>query len=182
MDACVLYPAPLRDFLVELAASGLFRAKWTAEIHDEWIRSVLKNRPDLKATQLHRTRDLMNAAVMDCLVEGHMDLLPALQLPDANDRHVLAAAIKSGADAIVTFNRKDFPAATLENYDIEIQHPDTFLQHQFGLDEARVVIAAQRCRGRLKNPPHSVDEYLERLEAQSLPLTVAELRRYSALL
>jgi predicted nucleic acid-binding protein len=167
---------------MELAVAGLFRAKWTTEIHDEWIRSVLKNRQDLTEVQLHRTRDLMNAAVLDCLVEGYEELVPALKLPDPNDRHVLAAAIKSGADAIITFNRRDFPKAVLENYDIELQHPDTFIQHQMGLDSARVVIAAQRCRARLKNPPATVEEYLERLEAQSLPLTVAELRPYSALI
>lgn len=167
---------------MELAVAGLFRTKWTAEIHDEWIRNVLKNRSDLTEGQLHRTRDLMNAAVLDCLVEGYEELIPALKLPDPNDRHVLAAAIKSGADAIVTFNRRDFPKAVLENYDIELQHPDTFVQHQMGLDAAKVVIAAQRCRARLKNPPATVEEYLERLEAQSLPLTVTELRPYSALL
>lgn len=67
-DACVLYPAPLRDLLMHLALSDLFRAKWTNEIHDEWIRSVLKNRPDLQQEQLERTRVLMNSHVWDCLV------------------------------------------------------------------------------------------------------------------
>jgi len=167
---------------MELAVAGLFRAKWTAQIHAEWIRNVLKNRTDLTESQLHRTRDLMNAAVLDCMVEGYEDLIPILTLPDLDDRHVLAAAIKSGADAIISFNRKDFPKAVLDNYDIELQHPDTFIQHQMGLDAAKVVIAAQRCRARLKNPPSTVAEYLERLEAQSLPLTVAELRPYSAVI
>lgn len=167
---------------MELAVTGLFRAKWTAQIHDEWIRNVLKNRPGLTRTQLHRTRDLMNAAVLDCMVEGYEELIPALKLPDPDDRHVLAAAIKCGAEAIITFNRQDFPRPVLEKYDLELQHPDTFIQHQMGLDAAKVVIAAGRCRARLKNPPASVEEYLERLEAQSLPLTAAELRKYSALL
>ena len=90
-DACVLYPAPLRDFLLELAMTQLFRAKWTDEIHDEWIRNVLKNRPDLTPEQLARTRALMDAAVMDCLVDGYQALVPALALPDEDDRHVLAA-------------------------------------------------------------------------------------------
>lgn len=67
-DACVLYPAPLRDILVQLATTTLFRAKWTNEIHDEWIESVLKNRPDLSLPQLERTRNAMNRAVLDCLV------------------------------------------------------------------------------------------------------------------
>lgn len=63
LDACALYPAPLRDFLMELAAGGLFRAKWTDQIHDEWIRNVLKNREDLTPEQLLRTKQLMNQAV-----------------------------------------------------------------------------------------------------------------------
>ena len=87
-DACVLYPAPLRDFLMRLAITDLFRAKWTDEIHDEWIRNVLKNRADLTEERLHRTKALMNSNVRDCLVQGYKDLIPSLNLPDANDRHV----------------------------------------------------------------------------------------------
>lgn len=93
-DACVLYPAPLRDLLMHLALTDLFRAKWTDQIHDEWIRSVLEQRPDLRREQLERTRQLMNAHVRDCLVTGYEDLIPALSLPDPDDRHVLAAAIR----------------------------------------------------------------------------------------
>ena len=59
-DACVLYPAPLRDLLMHLALTDLYRAKWTNEIHDEWIRNVLANRDDLSQESLVRTRDLMN--------------------------------------------------------------------------------------------------------------------------
>src|SRR3712207_6351193 len=109
---------------MELAAARLFRAKWTLRIHDEWMRNVLRQRPDLTRLQLERTRDLMNQAVLDCLVEDYEDLIEGLQLPDPDDRHVLAAAIASASDAIVTFNLKDFPAATLHKYNIELQHPD----------------------------------------------------------
>lgn len=69
-DACVLYPAPLRDFLMELALTDLFKARWTDEIHDEWIRNVLKNRSDLTIEKLTRTKNRMNTAVRDCLVTG----------------------------------------------------------------------------------------------------------------
>ena len=67
-DACVLYPAPLRDLLMHVAVTDLYRAKWTDAIHDEWTRNVLKDRPDLKPEQLQRTRELMNSHVRDCLV------------------------------------------------------------------------------------------------------------------
>jgi hypothetical protein len=67
-DACVLYPAPLRDLLMQLALTNLFQARWTAEIHDEWIRSVLSDRPDIKPESLLRCRELMDRHVSDCLV------------------------------------------------------------------------------------------------------------------
>lgn len=103
-DVCVLYPAPLRDLLMHIAVTDLYRAKWTDAIHDEWTRNVLKDRPDLKPEQLQRTRDLMNALARDCLVTGYERLIDAVTLPDPDDRHVLAAAIRAGADIIVTFN------------------------------------------------------------------------------
>jgi predicted nucleic acid-binding protein len=181
-DACVLYPAPLRDLLMRLAVTDRFRAKWTNEIHEEWIRNVLEDRPDLTRTQLERTRDLMNAHVRDCLVDDYRHLLPSLSLPDPNDRHILAAAIHARADVIVTFNLKDFPAATLRPLNIKAQHPDEFINHLIDLDIAAVVIAAQKCRAGLKAPPKTAEEYLEALERQSLPKTVAALRQWVTIL
>jgi hypothetical protein len=104
-DACVLYPAPLRDLLMWLALTDLFNAKWTDEIHDEWIRNVLADRPDLKPEQLERTRQLMNTRVRDCLVTGYENLIERLTLPDQDDRHVLAAAILAGADSTCLISR-----------------------------------------------------------------------------
>jgi hypothetical protein len=183
LDACVLYPAPLRDILLELAAGqGMFRAKWTERIHEEWIRSLLKHRPDLSAEQLHRTRLLMNHSAPDCLVEGYEDIIIGLKLPDAGDRHVLAAAIHASCDAIVTANLGDFPTDYLDRFQIECIHPDDFILHQFGLNPAAVVVSAQRCRGRLRNPPRSAEEYLETLERQGLTKTVTALRQYASVI
>jgi predicted nucleic acid-binding protein len=181
-DACVLYPAPLRDFLMHLAITDLFRAKWTNEIHDEWIRNVLKNRPDLTNERLQRTKDLMNSHVRDCLVSGYQNLIPSLTLPDENDRHVLAAAICAGADVIVTYNLSDFPAATLDQYGIEAQHPDEFITHLIDLAPSAICEAAKRQRMSLKNPPQSVEGLLETYKKQGLAQTVAELRIYDELL
>lgn len=181
-DACVLYPAALRDFLMHLAMTNLFRARWSAMIHDEWTRNVLKDRPDLQPSQLARTRQLMDAHVLDSLVTGFESLIPSLTLPDEDDRHVLAAAIRCGADAIVTFNKKDFPQQCLQPYGIEVIHPDDFVLSQFGLASHLVCVAAKRQRASLRNPPKKVDEYLDCLVQQGLPLTADELRNFRNLI
>lgn len=181
-DAYVLYPAPLRDFLMHLAITDLFRAKWTEDIHDEWIRNLLKNRPDLTQERLQRTRRLMNSHVRDCLVFGYQALIPSLHLPDEDDRHVLAAAICAGADVIVTFNLSDFPAGILKQYGIEAQHPDDFITHLIDLTPSVVCNAVKNQRMTLKNPPLSVEELLAAYERQGLAQTVAELRMYAQLL
>lgn len=177
-DACVLYPAPLRDLLMHLAMTDLFRAKWTEQIHDEWTRNVQASRPDLKPEQLQRTRELMNAHVRDCLVEGYEYLIEGLALPDAADRHVLAAAIRSRSSVIVTFNLKDFPAEALAAHEVEAQHPDEFIAHLIDLNPARVLGAVARHRASLKNPPRTQEEYLDTLLKQGLPETAALLRRW----
>jgi predicted nucleic acid-binding protein len=175
-DACVLYPAPLRDLLMQLALTDLFRARWTDQIHEEWIQNLLKERPDLTLEQLNRTKNLMNSHVRDCLVTGYEYLIPSLELPDPGDRHVVAAAIRSGADVIVTFNLTDFPKAILDKYDIECQHPDNFVADLIDLKPTRVLTAVETCRSRLKNPPKSLAEYLDTLLKQQLTVSTAMLR------
>lgn len=177
-DACVLYPAPLRDLLLQLALTDLFRAYWTADIHKEWMRNVLTDRPDITPEQLERTRELMDAHVRDCLVEGYESLVPSLALPDEDDRHVLAAAIVSGADVIVTYNLKDFPDEKLNIYGIEAQHPDEFLMHLIDLAPSQVCAAASTIRSRLRNPPKTAAEYLDTLEQQQLPQVASALREF----
>lgn len=132
-DANVLYPSMLRDILLRLAGSGNFRARWTDKILDEVFRNLKSNRPDLDPTKLDRTRNLMRQAVDDCLVTGYEDLVESLCLPDRDDRHVLAAAIRRGAQVIVTENKRDFPKTRLEPFDIEAQSADEFLCNQIGL-------------------------------------------------
>jgi len=108
-DACVLYPAPLRDLLMRLALTDMFRARWSNQIHDEWIESVLRDRPDLRREALEKTRTLMNSNVRDCLVTGYEHLIPSIHLPDPRDRHVGAAAIHCGANLIVMAISRTFP-------------------------------------------------------------------------
>ena len=165
-DACVLYPAPLRDFLMHLALTAQYRARWTEMIHDAWTRNVLKLRKDLKPEDIERTRSLMNSHVRDSLVTGFEHLIPSVELPDADDRHVVAAAIHAGASMIVTFNLKDFPTDQLKRYNLIAQHPDDFIFDLLDLHLAQVCEAAADHRRSLKGPPKTVDEYLNTLLKQ----------------
>lgn len=181
-DACVLYPAPLRDLLMHLALTGAYRARWSEQIHDEWTRNVLKNRPDVSKTQLDRTVGFMNQAIPDSLVSDYEPLVQGLDLPDGDDRHVLAAAIKCGASVIVTYNLKDFPAKILKRFEIEALHPDVFLSDIWDLDQAAVLKAVQKQRASLKNPVYSPRELLDILLKQRLPEIVKHLSSYELLI
>jgi hypothetical protein len=172
-----LYPAPLRDLLLRLATVDLFRARWTETILDECFRNLAKNRPDLQPSLLARTRELMNAHVLDALITGYEAMIPSLTLPDPTDRHVLAAAITGGVDAIITYNLTDFPAQVLKVFGIEAQHPDEFVACQLDLGPARVFIALREQRAALRRNPRTLDEFLATLEQQRLVQTVATLRR-----
>jgi hypothetical protein len=175
-DACVLYPAPLRDLFVRLGMVGIVRARWTESILDECFRSILEQRPDLKAEQLVRTRDLMREAIADCTVTGYEHLIDGLKLPDADDRHVLAAAIRAGAQAIVTFNLKDFPQLALAPYDVEALHPDEFVLDLLDLAPAAVANVIRDQAASLKSPPRTIAELLDTLRDNGLVQAVAKLR------
>jgi predicted nucleic acid-binding protein len=175
-DACVLYPAPLRDLLIRLANTGIVRARWSATILDECFRNILANRPDLRPEALDRTRDLMRQAVPDCMVTGFEDLIEGIELPDPDDRHVLAAAIHAGAQAIVTFNLADFPEEKLASYNIEPKHPDDFVLDTIDLAPGLVTAVVSQQANALKSPPRSVGELLETLRDQGLVRSVAKLR------
>jgi predicted nucleic acid-binding protein len=177
-DASVLYPSELRNLLMHLALTGLFRAKWSAAVHEEWICALLRRRPDLSRERLERTRMLMDLHAADALVTGYEDLIDGLQLPDPDDRHVLAAAIRGRADVIVTSNLRDFPAETLALFRIEAQHPDEFILHLLDLAPGIVAGAARDHRESLKNPPKTIGDYLDALEARGLTQTASALREY----
>jgi predicted nucleic acid-binding protein len=178
LDACLLYPVRLRSLLMYLARTDLLWARWTDAIHEEWMRNVQIDYPDITRQNVERIRDLMNEHAPDCIVSNYEDLIPGLTLPDPDDRHVLAAAIHAGADVIVTFNLVDFPAEVLAKYDIEALHPDELIDRLLDLDSEAVCAAVKLDRQSLKKPPKSVDEYLADLERQGLFQTVAMLRQF----
>lgn len=176
LDACVLYPASVRDLLMRLAWSGLFQARWTARILDECFASIIEDRPDLEG-KIGRTRTLMEKAIPDALVTGYEGLAAQLVLPDENDRHVLAAAVRAGAQVIVTANLRDFPPMALAPFEVEAQHPDTFVLQLISMDPLAVLQVVLAQAAALKNPPSTVEELLETLDARGLAQSVAELRK-----
>ena len=177
-DADVLYGSQLRNLMMHLAMTGLFRARWSADVHEEWMTALLRNRPDLSREKLERTRMLMDRHAEDALVTGYEDLIEGLHLPDPNDRHVLAAAIRGRADVIVTRNVRDFPADVLGPFGVDAQHPDEFIVHLLDLAPGLVIEAARRHRESLRNPAKTTEEYLEMLEGEGLTETVSVLRDY----
>lgn len=175
-DACVLYPAPVRDLLLRVALAGVVRARWSDEILDECFRNIVANRPDLPTAALARTRELMCEAVPDCLVTNYHGLADNVPLPDPDDRHVLAAAIRSNAQVIVTFNLKDFPDAALAPFGIEAKHPDDFLLDVIGIAPATIATVVSQQAAALKSPTVSLVEMLDQLRACGLEQSVAQLR------
>ncbi len=153
LDACVLYSAPLRDILLNLAEQELYVPKWSPKIEEEWIENLLLNRPDIRRENLEKTKQAMNQFFPDAMVYTFEDIIDTIELPDENDRHILAAAIKCKADLIVTFNLKDFPQHYLNQFDIIVVHPDMFLLNLLELDEKRVIIGFENQLASLRDPP-----------------------------
>ena len=175
-DACVLYPAPLRDLLLRIANANIVRARWSEQILDECFRHIRENRPELDPTALDRTRALMVEAVPDCVVTGYDHLIDGLDLPDAGDRHVLAAAIRANAQAVITFNLKDFPDHVLARYDTEAKHPDEFVLDSIDLGPAAIIKCVTDQASALRQPPVTVPDLLDTLRRNGLIRSVARLR------
>jgi predicted nucleic acid-binding protein len=176
-DACVLYPFQLRNLLVQCAADRLVEARWSDEIHDEWIRNVLSNQPKLTRTRLERTRDLMDKVLPQARVTGYEARIPAITLPDPGDRHVVAAAIEAGASIIVTWNGRDFPAAELRRHGLRKLTPDGFLTELYDAMPDAVAASVKNARQNLNISRVSKAAYLEVLQRQGLKRFVLAMSR-----
>lgn len=183
LDACVLFPIAVCDALLSLAATGMFAAKWTTEIEEEWIRNLEAKYPHLKGRTAVR-RDAMRAAVPDWEVpaEGWQALVPYLGLPDKDDRHVLAAAIAGHADAIVTVNTRHFPQDVVGRFGIEVLHPDDFIVAQLDLEQLTALKAFKDMRSRKKNPTLDPEEFAAAMERNGLAVTANRLRDAAGLI
>ncbi len=183
LDACVLYPLAIADSLISLAAAGLYAAKWTTAIEDEWIRNLELQRPDL-AGKLGYRRDQMRLAVVDWEVPepAWSAVTGNLHLPDPGDVHVLAAAIAGHVDCIVTANLKDFPSDALAPFGLTALHPDDFIVAQLDLEQLAALAAFKDMRARRKRPQESAEEFAQTLERNGLPATAARLKEAAALI
>ncbi|WP_432055811.1 PIN domain-containing protein [Streptomyces sp. bgisy022] len=147
------------------------------QILDETFRNLKKNRPDLDPRKVDRTRELMAGAVRDVLVTGYEPLVDVVDLPDPDDRHVLAAAIRAKAQVIVTFNLSDFPAGKLSAWDVQAIHPDAFVEAQVDLSPQLVYAALTQIADAWKTPPNAVvADVIASLEREGLVASAAALR------
>lgn len=178
LDANVLYSVVISDALMEVAATGIYAAKWSKAIDDEWVSNLAKDRKRAES-DFHPRRDLMHDACPDWEVpeEGWKFIEPCVSLPDTNDRHVLAAAIAGHADSIVTINIKDFPASVLDPLGITVLHPDEFLLQQLQLAPLVVLPAFKAMRARLKNPAFTPEKFVDAIERNGLIQTAAFLEQ-----
>jgi predicted nucleic acid-binding protein len=176
LDANVLFPFRVRDVLLTFAHEGLFRARFTDDILDEWTRNLIRLKPHLE-TSVRQQEAMIREVFDECFVTGYGPIIPSLDLPDLGDRHVLAAAIRASAQVIVTENRRDFPAAVLEEYGIETLGADDMLVSTYQLFPSEAARALSRVRKRYRTPPMTASEFLFDLTKSGLPKLAATLRR-----
>jgi hypothetical protein len=130
-DACILYPFHLRNIVVQVAVDRLVEARWTEAIHHEWVRNLASRSPVIPIERLQNTRRLMEEALPTAMVTGYEKHISAPNLPDANDRHVVAAGIAAKASIILTWNVRHFPARELRKFGLRRETPDTFLSNLY---------------------------------------------------
>lgn len=177
LDASVLYPLPLRDTLLRVAETELYDPRWSQQILDEVVRNLVDDRR-ASEDQARRLTDAMAAAFDSAAVpQPAIERLEPAMTNDPKDRHVLAAAVVSDAQAVVTNNLKDFPPDACEPFGIEPLHPDVFLLDLYGMDAHEVVEAVQRQAAALSRPPLAFDDLLDRL-AVTVPGFAQALRAH----
>lgn len=180
IDACTLVSVWRRNLLLTLAEAEFFRVRWSEKVLEETERAITRLMDERgivdSKTRAAQSVASMRAAFPEALVED-FSLFEATTygLPDRNDEHVLAAAIKTQAQALVTENLSDFPASVLSPLAIEARSADDFIADTIALEEGRAVAAINRMRLRLKRPELTPEDMLRSLEAHGLLETASVL-------
>lgn len=170
-DANVLYPALLRDLLMRLVETKLFQARWTDEILNEMVRSIISNRPELEQ-RIRRTKTIIDNFQQDSSITDYEYLIPDLYLPDPDDRHVLAAAIHGEVKIIVTDNIRDFPQDILARYKIIACTPDRFIAKLLQRYPDEVIQVIGELSASLTRPRIELVELLQNLAVNHIPEAV----------
>lgn len=176
LDANVLVPIRLVDTLLRLAERDLFRPLWTAKILEEARRALVKVHPDLDPARIDARFRSMNEMFEGACVTGWEPLVEGLKLPDPDDRHVVAAALRGGAETIVTANLVDFPKDSLEPLGLHAVTPDEFLLDALDLDEADTLATLDDQVTALRRPPMTLAQVVSSLEAAGAPGFAAAVR------
>jgi hypothetical protein len=176
LDANLLYPFHLRNLLVQFAVERLIDVRWTDAIHEEWVGNLAAE-GRVTRERLMRTLDIMRRALPGAEVRGYEHRIAGLVLPDAGDRHVLAAAIEAKASILLTFNLADFPPEALAVHGVVPRHPDDFLCELHTSDPDAVEAGVDAARQNLRVTTPDMGAYLDTLEQQRLVAFVAHLRR-----
>lgn len=166
LDTNVVYPVIIRDILFWFAHYDLYTPKWSDHIFDEWMR-VMKEK-GVSDEEARKRIQKANGAFPDALVQNYQVLIAHLELPDANDRHVLAAAIKTNANLIITNNVKDFPDGYLKSFSLNAKTPDDFLTDIIDLNPEQAVAAFREMVLNRKNPQMDEFEVLNQLRKAGL--------------
>lgn len=166
LDTNVIYPLWIRDLLMWFAFYELYTPKWSSNIFDEWI--AVMERKGINREEAKKRAQKMNQAFPDALVRNYEPLIESLNLPDKDDRHVLAAAIKTNADLIITNNLKDFPEEYLSTFGIKVKTPDDFLTDIIDLNHDISVQAFNKMVLSKKKPPYNEYEVLDILRNNGL--------------
>ena len=183
IDACVFYAMLKTDVLMSLCVRGMFAAKWSRRIENEWVGHLSRKMPD-KTPQVIGRKEQMRLAVPDWEIEeeSFASIESALNLPDMNDRHVMAAAIAGRADCIVTDDRIGFDESVAARHHIEVIDSDRFILNQLDLDEYQALAALKAMRLRWSNPKAGPEDFCAAFEKNKLLLTAARLRERIELL
>lgn len=177
INSNVFHGARLRSLIIEMAQSGMFRARWSERVHQEWISSVRRRRPGIDREKLNSYRLQMDLAVPNALVSCYEQFVSSITLPDPDDRHIVAAAHAARASVIVTFNEKHFPDEVLNPLGLHTEHPDQFLLDLADLQPESFIAAVRADLKHYRSPPLTADAYAADLRKAGLPDCADEVIR-----